>query len=58
MVKNQYPGSGSGMNNFNHISETLETIFWVEIIKFFRAGADPGSGKLFDLGSGIHKWQK
>ncbi len=28
-VKNQYPapGSGSGMNNPDHISESLETIF-------------------------------
>jgi hypothetical protein len=28
-------GSGSGMNNPDHISERLETIFWVEILKFF-----------------------
>jgi hypothetical protein len=33
-------GSGSGMNDRNHISESLETIFWVEILKFFYA--DPG----------------
>jgi hypothetical protein len=33
-------GSGSGMNNPNHISEILETIFWVKILKFFVA--DPG----------------
>jgi hypothetical protein len=25
-------GSGSGMNNPDHISESLATIFWVEII--------------------------
>jgi hypothetical protein len=36
------PGSGSGMNNLDHISESLETIFWVKILKFF--DADPGSG--------------
>ena len=30
------------MNNPDHISETLETIFWVKILKFF--DADPGSG--------------
>jgi hypothetical protein len=36
------PGSGSGMNNPDHISEILETIFWVKILKFF--DADPGSG--------------
>jgi hypothetical protein len=36
-------GSGSGMNNPDHISESLETIFRVKIFKFFEA--DPGSGK-------------
>jgi hypothetical protein len=30
------------MNNPEHISESLETIFWVKILKFF--DADPGSG--------------
>ncbi len=30
------------MNNPDHISESLETIFWVKILKFF--DADPGSG--------------
>jgi hypothetical protein len=35
-------GSGSGMNNPDHISESLETIFRVKILLFF--GADPGSG--------------
>ncbi len=30
------------MNKSDHISESLETIFWVKILKFF--GADPGSG--------------
>jgi hypothetical protein len=41
-VINQDPGSGSGINNPDHISESLETIFWVKIRKFF--DADPGSG--------------
>jgi hypothetical protein len=36
-VKNQDPDSGSGMNNPDHISETLETVFWVKILKFFNA---------------------
>ncbi len=40
--KNQDPESGSGMNNPDHISESLEAIFWVKILKFF--DADPGSG--------------
>jgi hypothetical protein len=34
-------GSGSGMNNQDHISESLETIFWVNILKLF--DTDPGS---------------
>jgi hypothetical protein len=42
-------GSGSGMNNSNHISESLETIFLVKILKFF--DADPGWQK---FGSGIN----
>jgi hypothetical protein len=41
MVKKS--GSGSGMNNPDHISESEETIFFrVKILKFF--DADPGSG--------------
>jgi hypothetical protein len=35
--------SGSGMNNPDHFSESLETIFWVKILKFF--DADPGRKK-------------
>ncbi len=42
-------GSGSGMNNSDLISESLETIFWFKILKFF--DADPGWKK---LGSGIN----
>jgi hypothetical protein len=34
------PGSGSGMNNPDHISKSLETILWAKILKFF--DADPG----------------
>jgi hypothetical protein len=33
--------SGSGIR-ICHISESLETIFWVKILKFFDADADPG----------------
>jgi hypothetical protein len=33
-------GSGSGMNKQDHISDSLETVFWVNILKFF--DADPG----------------
>jgi hypothetical protein len=35
-------GSGSGMNNPDHISESSETIFAVKILEFF--DGDPGSG--------------
>jgi hypothetical protein len=43
------------MNISEHISESLETIFWVKILKYLDAEAepDPGSGNIFDLGSGI-----
>jgi hypothetical protein len=34
--------SGSGMNDPDHISKSLETIFWVKILKLF--DADPASG--------------
>jgi hypothetical protein len=39
--------SESGMNNPDHISESLETIFWVKILKFF--DLDPGSGIFLTL---------
>jgi hypothetical protein len=47
--------SGSSMNILDHISESLETIFWVKILKFFDADADPGSENLIDPGSGMEK---
>ena len=37
-------GSGSGMDNPDHISESLETIFGLKILKFF--DADPGWKKV------------
>ncbi len=40
------PGSVSGMNIPDHISESLETIFGLRILKFF---ADPGSGIFLTL---------
>jgi hypothetical protein len=33
----------------DHISESLETTFWVKILKFFDADADPGSGIFLTL---------
>jgi hypothetical protein len=42
MGKKSGSGSGSRMNNPDLISESLEIIFWVKILKFF--DANPGSG--------------
>jgi hypothetical protein len=39
-------GSGSGMKNPDHISESLETIFWVKTLKSFDADPGPGIEKL------------
>ena len=44
------------MNNLDHVSESLEAIFWVKILKFF--DADPGWKKIRirdgqKVGSGI-----
>jgi hypothetical protein len=49
-VKNPDPGSGSGMNSPDHISQSLETIFWVKIFEFFNS--DTGWKK---FGSGMEK---
>jgi hypothetical protein len=53
-LKNQDPdpGSGSRINLPDHISESLETIFWVQILKFFDADSDPGSGIFSTLDPG------
>jgi hypothetical protein len=37
MGKNQDPDAGSGMNNPDHISGSIESIFGVKILKFFYA---------------------
>jgi hypothetical protein len=50
-VKSQDPDPGipgSGINNLYRIFESLETIFWVKILKFFYS--DPGWKK---FGSGM-----
>jgi hypothetical protein len=36
----------------HHISESLETIFWVKILTFFDANPDPGSGIFLTLDPG------
>jgi hypothetical protein len=33
----------------DHISESLEKLFWVKILKFFDADPDPGSGIFLTL---------
>ena len=45
---------GSGMNILDHISESLETIFWVKTLEFFNADPYPVSGNFRtpDPGSG------
>jgi hypothetical protein len=48
------PGSGCGMNNPDHISKSLETIFWVKILKFFDAEPRSGMEKIRIRGSGIN----
>jgi hypothetical protein len=49
---------GSGMNILDHISESLETIFWVKILKFLKAYPDTGSAIFLtlDLRSGMEKF--
>jgi hypothetical protein len=42
--------SGSGINITDHISEGLETIFWVKILNFFDADPD-GIFVTLELGS-------
>ncbi len=43
------------MNIPDHISEGAETIFYVKILKFFDADADPGIFLTLDPGSGMGK---
>ncbi len=50
-------GSGSGMHILDHISKSLETIFWVKILEFFDADSDPGSGNFFDPEFGMEKFR-
>ncbi len=46
--------SGSRMNIPDHISESLDTIFWVKNTSILWCSSpDPGSRNLFDLGSEI-----
>ncbi len=44
------------MNNPDHISESLQTIFWVKILEFFDADPDPGFGIFMNLDPGLKKF--
>ncbi len=52
-VKNQDPDPGWIL--LDHISESLETIFWAKILQFCDADADPGIFLTPDPGSGMGK---
>jgi hypothetical protein len=47
--------SGSEMDIPDHIFESLETIFWAKILKFFDGDPDPGYENFFTLDPG---WKK
>jgi hypothetical protein len=62
VIRNGKSRSGSGTNIPDHISKSLERIFWVKILKLFDADPDPGSGireyvwpSIQDLGSRTEK---
>ncbi len=57
-VKNQGLDPGSVMNIPDYISESLESILGLKILKFFGADQDLGSGirNLFDPRSGILRY--
>ncbi len=46
-------GSGSGMNNQGHNSESIETIFGVKLLKFF--DANPGRSRNYIRSGGYKK---
>jgi len=55
-IQDPDPGSGSGMNIPDHISESLETIYLgLKILKFFEAEQDQGSGIFSTMDPG---WKK
>jgi hypothetical protein len=52
MGKNQNLDPGYVMNIPDHISESLKTNFGLNILQFFDADADPGSGIFLTLDPG------
>jgi hypothetical protein len=57
MGKNQDldPGSRSGMNIQDNISESLETIYWVKILKILWCGSESRIRNIFEPGFGMEK---
>jgi hypothetical protein len=53
-VKNQDPGSGSGMNILDHIFESLQTIFGLKSLMRMRI-RDPGISLTLNTGSRMEK---
>jgi hypothetical protein len=49
-------GSGSGMNNPDHISESLETIFGLKYLNSLMRIGDPGSGMEKNSDPGLKKF--
>jgi hypothetical protein len=54
-IKNKNLDPGSGMNIPDHISESIETIVGVKVLKLFDADPDSGSRNLLEPGSGMEK---
>jgi hypothetical protein len=53
MGKKSRSGSGSRMSIPDHISESLETVFWVKKYLNFYTDPDPGSGIFLILDPGL-----
>jgi hypothetical protein len=45
--------SGSRINIPEHTAESLETIFWLKILKFYDADPDPGFGIFLTLNPAV-----
>ncbi len=51
-------GSGSGMNNLDHIPESLETIFWVKTLKFLWCESEMEKIRIRDGKNSDPGWKK
>jgi hypothetical protein len=50
------PGSGSGVKFPDYFSESLETVLGLNILQFFGADPDPGSGIFLTPDPGWKNW--